>query len=70
MSSLPDGEYKWIFHAKDHFSKITYAVPLQRKSMEETSQAIRTMFHLFGPSQILQHDNGGEFVGKIIVSPP
>jgi hypothetical protein len=42
-------------------------VPLKRKSMEEVAQAISSMFHLFGPPQILQHDNGGEFVGMLIL---
>uniref|UniRef100_A0A914XJJ4 Integrase catalytic domain-containing protein n=1 Tax=Plectus sambesii TaxID=2011161 RepID=A0A914XJJ4_9BILA len=63
MSSRPDNDYKWIYHAKDHASKFSYAVPLKSKCCEEVSAAVRQMFYLYGVPQILQHDRGGEFVG-------
>lgn len=64
MSSRSDGDYNWIFHAKDHLTKFTYAVPLKTKRCEEVAEAIRTMFYNYGPPQVLQHDQGREFTGK------
>lgn len=67
LSSLPDGDFNYIFHAKDHFTKFAFAAPLKRKSMDEVAATIRSMFHVYGPPQILQHDNGREFVGMILL---
>jgi hypothetical protein len=64
LSSHADGDFKWIFHAKDHASKFSYAVPLKRKLCEEVTAAVRTMFYLYGVPQILQHDRGMEFCGR------
>lgn len=64
MSSHPDGEYKWIFHAKDHISKFSYAAPLTSKRCEEVAAAVKHMFHIYGVPQVLQHDRGMEFCGN------
>jgi hypothetical protein len=66
MSSRPDGDYKWIYHAKDHVSKYSYAIPLKTKTCAEVASATKLMFLLFGAPKILQHDRGGEFCGKVM----
>ena len=33
--SRPDGEYKWIMHVRDHFSKFSWAYPLKSKCASE-----------------------------------
>jgi len=35
MSSKPDGDYKWILHARDHFSKFSWTFPLTSKRASE-----------------------------------
>lgn len=64
MSANPDREFKYIMHAKDHTSKFSYATPLTSKRCKEVADTVRQMFFLYGVPQILQHDRGGEFVGK------
>jgi hypothetical protein len=66
MSSRPDGHFKWIYHAKDHVSKYSYAVPLKSKTCAEVAEATKLMFLLLGAPKILQHDRGGEFCGKVM----
>ena len=61
MSNTSDGDNKWIFHAKCHVSKFTYAEALRKKAASEVKCAIRKMFHLYGEPQFLQHDCGMEF---------
>ena len=50
MRTRPDADYKWIAHAKDHFTRYSWACPLTNKE---------------APT-ILQSDNGKEFVASII----
>ena len=66
MRSMPDGEYKWILHTKDHFTKFSWAYPLKTKEAESVAEKLLQQFYLFGASRILQSDNGKEFVAKII----
>jgi transposase InsO family protein len=66
MRSRPDGDYKWIAHAKDHFSKFSWATALHVKEAKEVALFLLEIFRLFGPPLILQSDNGKEFVAKII----
>ncbi|CAK9302236.1 unnamed protein product [Gordionus sp. m RMFG-2023] len=68
FSSTPDGEFKYIIHFKDHFSKFTYAKPLISKQGEQTVRVIRNLFFTFGPPKILQSDNGREFKNKMVES--
>jgi len=56
---------KWIVHAKDHFSKFTWAAALERKGCHEVTEFVKNIFYDFRPPKILQCDNnGGEFTGK------
>jgi hypothetical protein len=66
MRSVPDGEYKWILHTKDHFTKFSWAYPLQSKEAEPVAEKLLQQFYLFGVPRILQSDNGKEFVAKVI----
>ncbi len=59
-----ENEPKWIFHAKDHMSKMTYAAALFHKSAKEVAKAVRGMFYVYGPCRLLQHDRGREFVNQ------
>ncbi|CAF1383338.1 unnamed protein product [Adineta ricciae] len=64
MRCRPDGEYKWILHAKDHFSKFSRTYPLRTKEAEPVAEKLLEQFYSFGPPRILQSDNGKEFVAK------
>ena len=66
MSSHPDEGFKWISHAKDYASNFSYAVSLKGKLCEEVIAAVRQMFFLYGIPQILQHDRGMEFCGRLM----
>ena len=66
MSSQPDGDYKWILHARDHFSKFSWTFPLTSKRAAEVAEKLTMLFCMFGPPKILQSDNGREFVASVI----
>ena len=66
MSSQPDGDYKWILHARDHFSKFSWTFPLTPKRAAEVAEKLTMLFRMFGPPKILQSDNGREFVASVI----
>ena len=55
MRHLPDGEFKWILHIIDHWSKFNFAFPLQRKSASDVPNALQKwVFPLMGLPSILQ----------------
>ena len=67
MRHLPDGEYKWILHAIDHWTKFNFAFPLQSKEAESVAEIFRTyIFPYFGIPKIFRTDNGREFANSII----
>ncbi|CAF3516230.1 unnamed protein product [Rotaria sp. Silwood1] len=66
MRSIGDGEYKWILHTKDHFTKFSWCYPLKTKEAEPVAEKLLQQFYLFGAPRILQSDNGKEFVAKVI----
>uniref|UniRef100_A0A673CDC6 Gypsy retrotransposon integrase-like protein 1 n=1 Tax=Sphaeramia orbicularis TaxID=375764 RepID=A0A673CDC6_9TELE len=66
MTSRPDGDFKWILHARDHYSKFSWAFPLTSKRAAEVAEKLVMLFSMFGPPRILQSDNGREFVAAII----
>ena len=58
--------YRWVLTILDCFSKYAWAFPLKTK---ETNQICLLLWELFskeGVTEILQSDNGGEFVSLII----
>jgi hypothetical protein len=58
--------YNWILNCIDHFSKFTWAYPLQNKSAVEVALKLRELFFVFGPPKLLHSDNGREFVASVI----
>ena len=67
MRAEPDGQYNWILHIGDHFSKFSSLFPLRSKSAEEVADVIAMWIGMFEPPVILQCDNGGEFKGVLLI---
>jgi len=63
----PCGQYKWVLHVKDHFSKYSLLFPLKSKHATPIADCIAQVIMCFGPSQILQADNGKEFKGALLI---
>ena len=59
--------YYWILNCIDHFSKFSWAFPLQNKTAVEVSMKLRELFFVFGPPRLLHSDNGREFVSSVIM---
>ena len=57
MRIMPDGEYQWILHTKDHFTKFSWAYPLKTKDVQPVAEKLLQQFYTFGPPRILQSDN-------------
>ncbi|XP_046581445.1 KRAB-A domain-containing protein 2-like [Haliotis rubra] len=66
MTSRPDSDFKWILHMRDHFSKFSWTHPLTSKRSGEVAEKLVQTFCLFGCPQIMQSDNGREFVSAVI----
>ena len=62
----PDGEYKYILHARDHFTRYSWGYPLKSKSSIEVAANLFDLFTTFGAPTILQSDNGKEFNSQVI----
>ena len=66
MSSIPDGDNRWIGHYKDHFSKYSILWAQNKKCAKETVENIeRFVFAYLGVPRILQSDNGREFNNEV-----
>lgn len=63
MTSTPDGEYVWICHMEDHFSKFHMLFPMTNKEAPTVARTIHTWISILGIFEILQSDNGSEFKG-------
>ncbi|CAF1544076.1 unnamed protein product [Rotaria sordida] len=68
MRTVEHNGFKWIFHAKDHFSKYSWLYPLVTKEAINVAETLKSIFYQFGPPRILQSDNGREFVAKVILA--
>ncbi|KAK7096157.1 hypothetical protein V1264_005490 [Littorina saxatilis] len=66
MRSQPDGEFKWILHARDHFTKFSWLYPMKTKMAAEVADHLITQFCVFGSPRIMQSDNGKEFTARVI----
>jgi transposase InsO family protein len=66
MEIIPDGEYKYILHARDHFTRYSWGYPLKTKSSIEVAANLFDLFTTFGAPTILQSDNGKEFTSQVI----
>ena len=61
-----DGDFKWIGHYIDHFTKFNFLWPQKRKRSTEVANClIQHVFSVVGLPVILQHDNGTEFCNKV-----
>lgn len=67
MRHRPDGDYNWIGHYMDHWSKFHVIFPLMRKSAAEVALHLQSqVFSVLGTPKILHSDNGREFVNNIV----
>lgn len=64
--SLPDGQYKFILHYKEHLTKYSILRPLICKRAVEVAKEILNIFLDFGAPTVLQSDSGKEFTANII----
>ena len=63
MTSTPDGEYVWICHMEDHFSKFHMLFAIRNKEAATVARKIHHWLAILGIFEILQSDNGTEFKG-------
>ena len=63
MTSTPDGEYVWICHMEDHFSKFHMLFAMKDKEAPTVARCIHHWIAVLGIFEILQSDNGSEFKG-------
>jgi hypothetical protein len=67
MCYKPLGQYKWILHIKDHFSKYTQLYPLKSKHAELIANCFTQFITAFLPLKIIQADNRKEFKGALLL---
>jgi hypothetical protein len=67
MRHEPSGQFKWILHIKDHFSKYTQLYALKSKHSEPIADAFAQFIAAFLPPKIVQADNGKEFKGALLI---
>jgi hypothetical protein len=66
-SADPDGDYCWIGHYIDHYTKFNFFWPQINKSADEVAHNLTVhVFSVVGLPSILQHDNGREFCNAVI----
>ena len=63
MSHQPSGEYSWVLHIEDHYSKYTQLYALHNKHAESVAECIAQFIMAFFPIKILQCNNGKGFKG-------
>ena len=67
MQSRPDGDYKYIGHFVDHFTKYHVLFAMKSKSANiVASNLVHKVFSYFGVPKIPHSDNGREFVNRVI----
>ena len=63
----PDGDYSYIAHYMDHWSKFHVIWPLKRKTADEVASGLnQRVFPYLGLPRIIHSDNGREFVNRVI----
>jgi transposase InsO family protein len=67
MRHEPLGQYKWILHIKDHFSKYTQLYPLKSKHAGPIADCFAQFITAFLPPKIMQADNRKEFKGALLI---
>src|SRR6266540_6910163 len=67
MSYIPDGEFKYICHVRDHFSRFSWTKALTSKRVVEVAAYLFDLFHFLSSSPtILQSENEKEFYASVI----
>ena len=66
FQSQPDCDYKFILVYQDHLTKFIVLRPLKSKSADEVCENVIDIFTLLGTPSVLQSDNSGKFVNKIM----
>ena len=66
MRSNEFNGFKWIFYAKDYFSKYSWLLPTVSKEAANAANLVQSVFYQFGPAKILQSGNGREFQAMMI----
>jgi len=66
MQNQVDGNFKFIGHIVDHFSRYRYFFPMVSKTAAETAENCIRFFSIFGLPNIIQSDNGSEFVNDVL----
>ena len=68
MSTQSEGEYKWIGHCVDHFSKYHILFRLmQKEATEAAANLADRVFSYFGFPYILHSDRGKEFANSVVI---
>jgi len=58
---------EYLMTIKDMFSKFAWHIPLKNKSCAVVTKRLHNLFLVEGFPEILQSDNGGEFIGEEMV---
>ena len=58
---------EYLMTIKDMFSKFAWVIPLKNKSCAVVAERLQNLFLVEGFPEILQTDNGGEFIGEEMV---
>ncbi len=67
LSFDSDGEFKYICHVRDYFTRFSWGKPLTSKRAVKVAAYLFDLFHFLGSSPtILQSDNGKEFYTSVI----
>ena len=66
QSQADGGEYRWTFVYQDHLTKFVQLRPVTSKHAPGLAYQLLDVFSIFGAPNILQGDNGREFVNSII----
>ena len=67
MQANADGEYRYIGHIVDHFTKFRIIFPLKTKTAAEVAENIeKRYFAYFGIPRIIHTDNGTEFTNSLL----
>eukprot|EP00741_Cyanophora_paradoxa_P000310 tig00000403_g301.t1 len=64
----PTRRYRYVLHVRDHFSRFSILRPLEFKAAWCVAQALVEIFQVMGVPQVLHHDNGSEFVNRVVRS--
>lgn len=67
MHHCPDGDFNYIGHVIDSFSKFNIIFPLKTTNADEVAQFLqdRVLAYL-GPPKIFYSDHGSEYVDEVI----